>query len=221
MSDINKDVVRGTGIPNYSNAWESISMSIYSRKRTSSTFYRRLYEKFHGPIPLDDYGRSYDIHHRDGNSHNNSPENLIAVSIQEHYDIHYSQGDWAACLSLSKRMDISQEKKSELAKRNAASQVARGIHPWQNSDHQREKALKQVMEGKHPWQNSENAKQKNLKRIEENRHNLVGGAVTKKQLKDGTHPSKIMKTCEHCSMTVSSPMYSRWHGVRCKNRNIT
>jgi NUMOD3 motif len=41
--DINKDVVRGTGIPNYSNAWESISMSIYSKNNNPCGYYVYAY----------------------------------------------------------------------------------------------------------------------------------------------------------------------------------
>ena len=69
--------------------------------------YRKIYEDNFGPIPLDSDGRTYDIHHIDGNHNNNDPTNLKAVSIKEHYDIHYSQGDYYACLMISSRMDIS------------------------------------------------------------------------------------------------------------------
>lgn len=194
-------------------------MTIYSSKRTPSTFYRRLYEKHYGPIPKDNEGRSYDIHHIDGNSKNNDITNLVALTIQEHYDIHYRQNDWAACLSIAKRMKISAEERSDLARKNAASQIAKGIHPWQNIEKQREKALKQVAEGTHPWQNSERAKENNLKRIVNGTHNLLGGLVTRKQLESGKHTSQILKTCQHCEKTISSAMHSRWHGERCKHKD--
>ena len=64
----------------------------------NTTNYRKIYENHYGPIPKEENGRSYEIHHLDGNHHNNDPKNLKAVRIQEHYDIHYSQGDWSACL---------------------------------------------------------------------------------------------------------------------------
>jgi uncharacterized protein YerC len=50
--------------------------------------YREKWEKAYGPIPKDNLGRSYDIHHIDGNRRNNSLENLQCVSLQEHYEIH-------------------------------------------------------------------------------------------------------------------------------------
>ena len=59
--------------------------------------YRKIYETHYGPIPIDEEGRTFDIHHIDGNHSNNSPQNLKAVTIKEHYDIHYLQEDWSAC----------------------------------------------------------------------------------------------------------------------------
>ena len=86
-------------------------MSIYS-----STDHRKIYETLVGPIPKDEDGRSYEIHHIDGNHNNNEITNLLCVSIKEHYEIHKSQGDFKACLIMSQRMKISPEEKSQLAK---------------------------------------------------------------------------------------------------------
>ena len=71
--------------------------------------YRRIYEKHKGPIPKDNYGKSYDIHHIDGNKKNNNINNLVALSLQEHYNIHYKQGDWGACLVISNRLKMNSE----------------------------------------------------------------------------------------------------------------
>ena len=68
------------------------------------TIYRKIYKRHYGPIPKDNQGRTYDIHHKDGNRSNNSIDNLVALSIQEHYDIHYSQGEYGACYAISVRM---------------------------------------------------------------------------------------------------------------------
>lgn len=66
--------------------------------------YRKLYESVFGKIPKDDLGRSYEIHHIDGNRNNNSIENLICVSIEEHYAIHLSQGDYNSANLIAERM---------------------------------------------------------------------------------------------------------------------
>ena len=93
--------------------------------------YKKIYEQHHGPVPKDGDGRLYEIHHIDGNPGNNEITNLIALSIHEHYEIHYWQEDWAACLLMSERMMISAEEKSELARKSAFSRVENGTHPWQ------------------------------------------------------------------------------------------
>ena len=69
--------------------------------------YRKIYQTFYGPIPKDENGRSYDIHHIDGNRKNNNIFNLVALSIQDHFNIHYYQGDWAACARISQRMSLA------------------------------------------------------------------------------------------------------------------
>jgi hypothetical protein len=86
-------------------------MSIYS-----STDHRKIYETYIGPIPKDEDGRSYEIHHIDGDHNNNELSNLLCVSIKEHYEIHKSQGDLKACLIMSQRMKLSPKEKSQLAK---------------------------------------------------------------------------------------------------------
>ena len=48
--------------------------------------YRSLYETFKGKIP-----DGYHIHHIDGNPYNNDIDNLIALSPDEHYEIHKTE----------------------------------------------------------------------------------------------------------------------------------
>lgn len=82
------------------------------RKQTPKSQHRLIYAKHYGPIPKDENGFSYDIHHIDGNHLNNNIDNLQAVSIQEHYDIHMSQGDYGAASLIKKRIKAT-TKKSE------------------------------------------------------------------------------------------------------------
>ena len=72
--------------------------------------HRKIYTEIYGPIP-----EGYDIHHIDGNHNNNDPLNLKAVSLQEHFDIHYSQGDYAAAHRIIQRMGVTKEEQSRLA----------------------------------------------------------------------------------------------------------
>ena len=78
--------------------------------------YRKIYEQHHGAIPVDDLGRTYEIHHIDGDHHNNHPSNLQCVSVQEHYNIHYAQEDWGACAFIAKRLKLTKEQISELVR---------------------------------------------------------------------------------------------------------
>jgi hypothetical protein len=106
-------------------------MSIY-RRRSRSEKYRKIYEEHHGPIPKEEDGRTYEIHHIDGDESNNSPDNLVALTLQDHYDLHFSQGDYNACrLMAIQRMNKTPEEISELGRLHQLQRVERGIHTFQ------------------------------------------------------------------------------------------
>jgi HNH endonuclease len=70
--------------------------------------YRAIYKNHFGPIPKDAQGRSYDIHHIDGDRNNNDPINLVAVSLEDHLKIHLDQGDIAAAAAIQLRFNSSE-----------------------------------------------------------------------------------------------------------------
>ena len=86
--------------------------------------YRKIWQKHYGDIPVDENGKKYDIHHIDGNRSNNAIENLIAVSIKEHYDIHKNQGNWQACHVIMKRLNLTVEEQLEINKK--ISEIKKG-----------------------------------------------------------------------------------------------
>ena len=100
--------------------------------------YRKIWKNFYGEIPIDDSGRTYEIHHKDGNHSNNCIENLQAVTIKQHYKIHEENGDWGACLCIARRMkmppeylsEIQRNKPVSLEKRNKLSKALKGKIPW-------------------------------------------------------------------------------------------
>jgi hypothetical protein len=90
--------------------------------------YRKIYEQHYGKIPKDEEGRSFQIHHIDGDRSNNNIDNLKCVSIKEHYDIHLSQNDWGACYLLGRKMKISVEELSEHVRNQQYERIANGTH---------------------------------------------------------------------------------------------
>lgn len=106
-------------------------MTIYSPRRPSTKIHRKIFESHYGSIPKEEDGRSYEIHHIDYDPMNNDASNLTAVTIQEHYDIHYRNGDWGACMGISVRMSKPPHTISELASLNNAVRVKAGIHNLQ------------------------------------------------------------------------------------------
>lgn len=97
------------------------------------TCYRTIWRSHFGEIPKDENGRSYEIHHIDGDRTNNSIENLQCLSIEEHYELHLKQGDYAACLLISDRYNISPEEKSKLARLQQLTRIANGTHHLVNN----------------------------------------------------------------------------------------
>jgi hypothetical protein len=144
----------------------AISMCIYC----NTTNYRKIYENHHGPIPKDFSGKSYDIHHKDFDKSNNTPNNLIALSIQDHYDLHHELGHYHACrLIMKQRMNKSFEELSSLARKGALKQLSEGTHPWiGDGTHQKKVQADRIANGSHNW---------------------LGPDHNKNRVKNGTHPN--------------------------------
>lgn len=103
--------------------------------------YRKIYEQHYGPIPKDDMGRSYEIHHIDGNHKNNDINNLKAVSLQEHYNIHKDQGDVGACWLMSPRLNLTGEEMSRLG-REMAKLAGPRTDEWKRKQSESQKGKK-------------------------------------------------------------------------------
>jgi hypothetical protein len=147
--------------------------------------YRKIYEKYYGPVPKDGEGRSYHIHHIDGNHFNNNPENLVAVSIQEHYDIHYSQGDYGACWFLARDMKLSAEERSTLATKNNMKKVNDGTHHLLNGEIQRKSVRERVSAGTHHLLKQADGTSLSSDRVKNRTHNLL--RENDVRLANGTH----------------------------------
>jgi hypothetical protein len=161
--------------------------------------HRKIYENYHGVIPQDDIGRTYEIHHLDGNHANNHIDNLKAVTIQEHYDIHREQNDWGACFLIMRRMmsdELPKEERIEVARKagkvGAQKMLEEGRHNFQILDRSTynffyrteegkqvrvEKNKKMYVDGTNKFFDSDSCKERQKKIIAEGRHNLYGGVT--------------------------------------------
>jgi hypothetical protein len=151
--------------------------------------YIKIYKEHYGEIPRDSQGRSYDIHHIDGDYTNNDISNLMALSIEEHYKLHRAQGDWGAAWSVAKRLKISQQEKSEITRNMNLARAKAGTH-WSQVTSKN---------GTHPFQNLEFQRK-----------------MTAIQLSNGTHASQQSWICEKCGKSgKNSVNHSRYHGDNC------
>ena len=48
-----------------------------------SELHRSIYKKHYGSIPIDDEGRTFDVHHKDGKRSNNDPDFFIVTEETE------------------------------------------------------------------------------------------------------------------------------------------
>lgn len=151
--------------------------------------YIKIYKQHYGEIPRDSQGRSYDIHHIDGDYTNNDIYNLVALSIEEHYKLHREQKDWGASWSVAKRLKISQQEKSEITRNMNLTRSKAGTH-WSQVTSKN---------GTHPFQNLE-----------------IQRKMMDNQLSNGTHSAHQTWICEKCGKTGNNMVnYSRHHGDNC------
>lgn len=113
--------------------------------------HRQIWEQYYGPIGKDKHGRSLEVHHINGDHTDNRIENLMLVTIEEHYNIHKKQGDWVACHLIAQRMNISPEEKSRLISESNRKRIGK-LNPFYGKKHtketikkMREKRAKQVI----------------------------------------------------------------------------
>lgn len=184
------------------------------------SIYRRLYEQAHGPIPKDKQGRTYDIHHLDGNHSNNDVSNLIALSVVDHFWEHWINGDYGACYKITKRMSLTPEELSELGRLSNKERLADGTHNFYGGKIQSKTQRRMVCEGTHPFISSEWQSDNAAKRVEKGTHNFLGeNNPSHKRLIKGTHNFQTKKQCPVCNKVMSEPNFIRWHhGKDCKRK---
>jgi hypothetical protein len=192
------------------------------KKRYSN--HRSIYISHFGSIPKDENGRSYEIHHIDGDKTNNNIENLIAVSIQEHYNIHYEKGEFGACLAIARRMKMSVEEISSISRKVQLERSKNGTNPFSGPNNI---SKRKVEDGTHNLLGDRNPVHRLIK---EGKHNFqqpgYNAYFCKKRMENGTHnflgdknPNKNMPkvVCPHCNKTGGRNLMKRWHFDNCKS----
>lgn len=187
----------------------------------------RVWKATYGSIPKDPNGRSYEIHHIDGNASNNHPENLICVSINEHYNIHKSQGDWTAAFLIARRMSELPSDISEMARSGTLRRINDGTHNFLNPNHPknpyanrgyvvaidtRTKEIVRVTKAqfdKSEFYQSIN-KGRRLSSVHTNRGHNQGKTWTLSQKRNN------VVTCPHCNKSGDASGLKRWHFDNCK-----
>ena len=171
-------------------------------KKTRSK-YRRVWEREVGPIPIDSNGRTYDIHHIDGNSTNDNLNNLKCVSLQEHYEIHLSQGDYQACQAILIRLAVSANEQTEIARLSGLQR--RGI------------SRPDMIGDLNPMRNPNYAK--NLSLVTKGFPKSDKGRDAIGNAQRYRISQKIL--CMHCGRLINPLSYNQWHGNKCvKNPNL-
>ena len=190
------------------------------RWRHSMTIYRAIYEEYYGPIPLDIHGRTYEIHHKDGNRDNNDPSNLVALTIDEHFDIHYEQKDWAACLAISMRMKKSPEEiskiQSSVGRKSALKRIEEGTHNFLGKSYRL--GVKHTEETKQKIRYKRSQQVMPQEAIARAAKTRTGQKRTEevKQLLSVKAKNRSSVTCPHCGRHGPKPQMSRWHFDNCK-----
>ncbi len=173
--------------------------------------YRKLWIKHYGSIPVDKRGKSYEIHHIDGNRKNNSVENLLCLSIEEHYNLHHSKGEHHAANLIAQRM----EKPAKLVQKwNVSEETRAALRASKLGDKNPMKDPANRQKVSDALKGRKKSKESEAKRLE-SRKGFKHSEETKQKMKK---PKGKLK-CPHCTLEGGSSQMKRWHFDNCKTKN--
>lgn len=175
--------------------------------------YRRIWINAFGPIPVDEQGRSFEIHHVDGNRKNNSLDNLQCLSIEDHYKLHYEKKEYHAAHLIAKRLGMS----------------LKNISNWNMTEEVRKKLSESKKGSKNPMKDPavakkvgdalrgrKKSKEAERKRLETARKNGTLMRTEETRLKMKKPKEKI--ECPHCGFIGGVSSTKRWHFENCKQK---
>jgi hypothetical protein len=176
--------------------------------KTNHMKYRKIWESHYGEIPKDEHGRTYEIHHKDGNRKNNDITNLMCLSLKEHYELHLQQGDYAAAAFLKQKIgrtmsgwNHSDETKNKISLNN------KGMVGKTHSDETKRK----MSEARKGIVFSDDHKNKLSEAKKKNPTNYWLGKSRKGMVQN--HPTY---ECPHCGKIGKGTAMFKWHFDNCK-----
>lgn len=185
--------------------------------------YRQIWEQYYGPIPLDELGRPYEIHHIDGNRKNNNINNLKCITVEEHYNIHLQQNDYYAAFLIGQRLNRNVNGLNELKQLMSIAKKGQPSN-FTGKNHSKESKHKMSESAKKRGLSKERLKKMALARVgkkrkpfsDEHRANLS------ESLKGKPNPNKgkiyERTKCPHCDVVGASHQMKRYHFDNCKNK---
>ena len=147
--------------------------------------YRKIWEKVNGKIPIDKNGKSYEIHHIDGNRKNNKINNLICITIDEHYKIHFDNRQIHSANLIANRMN-----KPLLTGHHCTDEVKQKISNTKKGKLKTDAHRQKMSEAKK-------------------------GKIFTKEHKDNLKKQKIKLTCPICGIVGGANAIKRFHFDNC------
>ena len=180
--------------------------------------YRKIWEKHYGVIPVDENGKTYEIHHIDGNRKNNDINNLVAISIKDHYEIHLKKGDYLAAHIINKRIKNSTEyigwkHRESTKKKISIKNKGRKF----SEDHKKNMSLCRLGRKRNP--HSEETKEK-IRQSKLGDKNPAKRKEVRDRISNTQKGRKIPSVvCPYCKKIGSNGAMQRWHFNNCKNKS--
>lgn len=166
------------------------------------SIYRKIWEQYNNACILP----GMHIHHVDGNRNNNELSNLKLCSPEEHYWIHYNQGDYGAA--------------SLIMKHNIKGYWGDAASLYLKQKHKEFK--ENDPEGYSEWQRRRSL---GKKRTDEQKENYKKGAAKRcsdpdfsKRLSESCKGKRKIVICPHCGTKGGGGNMRRYHFINCKDK---
>ena len=203
--------------------------------------HRRAWKRHYGRFPRC----GYHLHHVDGDSNNNSVSNLVELTPQQHFEVHYHQQDWYACIKLSSAAKVTPELLADIQRRHGRRCFEKklGIHDpsfdkaantkrmWKENPPGRkpvtngiatiklrtEEDVRAFLETNTEWRKGLPPSSKIGLRLSKRRIDTEEAKeLAATRLARGTHNFTQPLICPHCNTQGKGSVMNRWHFNNCK-----